>query len=94
MDSRELAEWQAWEEIHGPLGAERMDYLIAGMRQTMAEIHRDTDKRARPFRTTDFMVFAIPGAASSGSGGGTISSPEAFFQWATAMKARQAQHNG
>lgn len=94
MDSRELSEWQAWEEIHGPLGSERMDYLIGALRATIAEIHRDTNKRSSPFRTTDFMTFAIPGASSSGGGGGTISTPEGFFQWAMAMKARQDKANG
>lgn len=60
MGSRELSEWQAWEEVNGPLGAERADWAMAQLASLTAEVNRDTKRRSSPFRIGEFMLWKRP----------------------------------
>lgn len=53
VDSRELAEWMAYEQVTGPLGPERAD-IHAGI--IAAAIHNaNTGKRGRKAKPRDFI---------------------------------------
>ena len=56
MSSLEYAHWQAFAASE-PLGAERGDYHAALIVSNLAEIHRDSKRRAQPFRLSDFLLF-------------------------------------
>lgn len=45
MSARELREWQAYEKVEGPIGAERMDYLVAMLAQNITNSLRMSGKR-------------------------------------------------
>lgn len=57
IDSRELAEWAAYERITGPLGAQRGDRLAAMVAAVVANTARDPKRRPRPFDTADFLLW-------------------------------------
>jgi hypothetical protein len=40
MSSRELREWQAYETVFGPIGAERLDYLAAMLAERITNMLR------------------------------------------------------
>lgn len=52
IDSRELAEWAAYERMHGPLGQQRDDQLTALVASTVANAFRDGGKVAQ---VSDFL---------------------------------------
>lgn len=52
-DSRELAEWMAYEQIDGPLGPERGDYHAAILAHTTASVWRGKDDP--PLLVADFL---------------------------------------
>ena len=52
MDSRELAEWQAYYRLE-PFGQERADLRAGIVASTLANIHRDPKRKA--FAPEDFM---------------------------------------
>lgn len=85
--SREIEEWRAWERMHGPLGAERHDYLAGAVRQAIFEVNRSQKKRKRPYTTAECLPFKIPGAPESG--GPKITSAQGLFEWAKTMAAAQ-----
>jgi hypothetical protein len=90
-DSAELSGWMEWEEIHGPLGTERGDYLAAGMIKTMVDLQRAAAgaKSGSSSRVQDFLLFALPGAA--GPSRMAITTPEGFAAWAAMAAAAQAR---
>lgn len=53
IDSRELTEWQAYERVAGPLGAERIDILFARLMSVIANANRS--KSQRPYSAEQFM---------------------------------------
>lgn len=89
ISSAELTEWRAWEQIHGPLGSERADYLAASISRINAEIHRNTKERRQPFRVEEFLPFSIPGSESTDSPG-TVTAEngmDGFIAWAKGLVA-------
>lgn len=54
MSAREFAEWMAYNQIE-PLTQARADLRSALIAWILAEIHRDPDKRRKPFEVQDFM---------------------------------------
>lgn len=56
MDSRELAEWEAWVGLEGPIGEERAD-LRAGI-ITANLLNAWRSRRDRALAPIDFMPFA------------------------------------
>jgi hypothetical protein len=44
MSARELREWQAYEKVEGPIGAERMDYLAAMLAERVTNMLRSSGK--------------------------------------------------
>ena len=54
MSARELAEWQAFDDID-PIGDERIDLLVGILASVMANPHRK--RGARAFKPSDFMPF-------------------------------------
>jgi len=54
IDSRELAEWVAYERVAGPVGPERADVLSAIVASTVANAMRG--KRGKAFKLSDFTV--------------------------------------
>lgn len=57
LSSRELAEWDAFERIEGGIGTRAVQVAVAQLTATLAEIHRDPKKRARPFTAGEFLPF-------------------------------------
>lgn len=53
IDSREIAEWMAYERIAGPLGGERLDVAAGIVASTVANANRD--KKSKVAKITDFM---------------------------------------
>jgi hypothetical protein len=53
IDSREVAEWQAYETVAGPLGPARTDYLFGMLASVIANVNRP--KRARPYKAEQFV---------------------------------------
>lgn len=53
ITSEELTEWMAYEQVTGPLGAERDDILMAILAATIANTNRG--KRGRRARPKDFL---------------------------------------
>lgn len=55
LSSRQIAEWEAFQNIEGSLGErghwERMAHMLA----LYAEAHRDRKKRAQPFKASEFL---------------------------------------
>lgn len=49
-----FVEWLAYNNLD-PIGEERHDFQAALVASVMAEIHRDTKRRAKPFQPGDFM---------------------------------------
>jgi len=54
MSSREFVTWQVFNSI-SPIGSLRGDMQAARTAHTVAEVNRDTKKRARPYGLLDFM---------------------------------------
>lgn len=54
MDSRELAEWQAYAQLD-PFGNARGDLRAGIVASTFANAHRDQKKRKKPFTAQEFM---------------------------------------
>ena len=54
ISSRELTEWMVYYQLE-PWGGERADVGAAIVASTIAEIHRNPKKRARPYKASDFM---------------------------------------
>lgn len=57
LSSRQWAEWQVYYGLE-PFGGERGDIQAAVVAQTMANIHRDPQRKPAGFTLTDFMPFA------------------------------------
>jgi hypothetical protein len=53
ISAHELAEWQAYEEISGPIGDERLDKLFAMLASIIANSNRA--KRAKPYTAEQFI---------------------------------------
>jgi len=45
MSARELREWQAYETVFGPIGAERDDYLAAMLAERITNMLKMSGKR-------------------------------------------------
>lgn len=54
ISSRELAEWQAYDQID-PIGEARADLRAGIVASTVANVNRDPKKRTRPYKPADFM---------------------------------------
>lgn len=52
MDSRELAEWQAFERLEGPIGQKRDDILAASQIAAVINVNRS---RKKPYPVEDFI---------------------------------------
>lgn len=52
MDSREVTGWMVFEQLFGPLGPERLDYLFAQLQATIANANRG--KRGKTYKPADF----------------------------------------
>lgn len=52
MDSREIAEWQAFERIEGPIGQRRDDILAASQVAAVVNVNRS---RSKPYPVEDFI---------------------------------------
>lgn len=52
IDSRELAEWQAFERIEGPIGQRRDDILVASQIAAVVNVNRS---RQKPYPVSDFI---------------------------------------
>ncbi len=48
-----MTEWLAYEQVAGPLGPERLDYLFAQLMSTIANVNRG--KGQKPYRSEQFM---------------------------------------
>lgn len=46
MSAYELLEWQAYENVSGPLGADRLDYLAAMLAERVTNMLRHGGKEA------------------------------------------------
>lgn len=55
ISSRELTEWQAFEQLEGPIGPVRDDLRAAIPASVIANVNRDTKKRRKPFSPMDFI---------------------------------------
>ncbi|MEU7617184.1 hypothetical protein AB0B27_13970 [Micromonospora rifamycinica] len=53
ITSRELTEWQVYEQLYGPLGGDRADHLAALIANTVANANR---RRRRPYPFDDFLM--------------------------------------
>ena len=53
IDARELAEWEAYEAVAGPLGPERLDQLFAMLQATIANVNRG--KKTPPYKAAQFV---------------------------------------
>ncbi|GGM14340.1 phage tail assembly protein T [Micromonospora yangpuensis] len=53
ISSRELTEWQVYEQLYGPLGGERDDRLAALVAHTVANTGR---QRRAPYPYDDFLM--------------------------------------
>jgi hypothetical protein len=60
IDSVELTAWEAYENVAGPIGAERDDYLFAVLCSVIANANRT--KRSKPFEPKQFMPKWDPNA--------------------------------
>jgi len=60
IGARELTEWQAYEQVAGPLGDARVDVLFAQLMSVIANVNRG--KSQRPYRAEQFMPKWDPGA--------------------------------
>ncbi len=54
LTARQLAEWDAFEVLEGGIGHRATYRASAVLASLYAEAHRDTKKRAQPFRERDF----------------------------------------
>lgn len=52
--AQELTDWRAYEQIAGPLGAERADVRTGIIAATIANVNRG--KRGRAFKPKDFII--------------------------------------
>jgi hypothetical protein len=52
MDAREVTRWQVFEQMFGPLGPERFDYLFAQLQATIANANRG--RKGKAFKPADF----------------------------------------
>ncbi len=52
MDAREVTGWQVFEQMFGPLGPERLDYLFAQLQATIANANRG--KKGKAYKPADF----------------------------------------
>lgn len=66
IDSRELTEWQVYEKETGPLGGERLDYLIARLAATFVRVNVAKPEDQRKIKDADFMVKWNGGGAADG----------------------------
>lgn len=64
MDSMELTEWMAYEQISGPLGPERLDVLSSILAATVANTARGKGQRAK--EPKDFIPQWDQGAPAAG----------------------------
>lgn len=55
LDSHELTEWIAYEQVHGPLGAARDDFLTALLAAVVANASPNRRKGRPPSTPKDFM---------------------------------------
>lgn len=53
VSARELSEWEAYEGLAGPIGAERFDHLFAMLASVIANVNRG--KGQRPYKGEQFM---------------------------------------
>lgn len=56
MSALEYAHWQALSGLE-PIGPQRGDYHAAQITATLAEINRDSKRRATPYGVNDFLLF-------------------------------------
>ena len=54
MSGQELAEWEAYETAHGPLGPVRGDWQAALIASVIANVNRG--KKSRPAKVTEFLL--------------------------------------
>lgn len=54
MSWAQLREWAAYSELD-PFGEERADLRMGILASVMANVHRDTSKRPRPYQADEFM---------------------------------------
>lgn len=66
MDSMEITEWMAYEQISGPLGPERIDVLASIIASTTANTARGKGQRAK--EPADFIPEWDQGAPATGGG--------------------------
>lgn len=55
IDSRELTEWQVYERETGPLGAERLDHLVARLAATIVRVNAGPKDQPK-IKDSDFMI--------------------------------------
>jgi hypothetical protein len=68
MTSRQFVEWMAWEQIDGPIGQGRADYLAAMQMALIANVNRG--KSGRKYSIADFLPQWDRSARKTNSGGG------------------------
>lgn len=54
MDYAELVELDGYERVYGPQGPERTDQLVGLLASVLANVHRDTKRRPKPYTADDF----------------------------------------
>lgn len=65
IDSRELTEWQIYEQETGPLGGERLDYLFARLTATLLRVNT-VAKEQHKVKDSDHMIQWNDGGSSHG----------------------------
>lgn len=59
VSSREISEWQAFEEEHGPAWL-RPDHGSAFIVATLANVYRDRKTHPEPYDLTEFLQGGVP----------------------------------
>lgn len=54
ISGQELADWEAYETAHGPLGPARADWLAALVASTIVNVNRG--KKSRPAKLAEFLL--------------------------------------
>lgn len=85
ITSREFAEWRAYDRL-SPIGAERMDWLIAMLASVVANT---AGKKGKPFEAKDFVPKWGPPERKSAA-----ALQQMFEQWATIHNEVEAQRHG
>lgn len=86
ISSRELTEWEAYEAVTGPIGAERFDQLFAMLASVVANVQRG--RKQRPYSADQF----LPKWQARQSAGGNELDPEQMLR--TVKRLHKAMGGG